>query len=110
MGYCKPCQRDYVKASKAVIRERIRGIIQTAKDRPCMDCGEKHPSFAMDFDHRDPKEKSFDLSNSVSRCISDDVVLAEIAKCDVVCALCHRYRTYGEARKCNARMAEWQTH
>jgi hypothetical protein len=51
----------------------------------------------MDFDHRDPRTKAFDLG-SASRTGSLKRTKEEAAKCDVVCALCHRYRTYGKRR------------
>jgi hypothetical protein len=46
----------------------------------------------MDFDHRDPATKV----RSVTRMIfgSIDRMLAEAAKCDIVCANCHRLRTF----------------
>ena len=48
----------------------------------------------MDFDHREAKDKKFVISKSDS-IGSLKKVKAEIAKCDVVCANCHRETTYG---------------
>lgn len=45
----------------------------------------------MDFDHRDGK--AFSISQAWRAC-SWDKVLAEIEKCDIACANCHRERTY----------------
>lgn len=56
----------------------------------CVDCGNDEPS-VLDFDHRDPTTKKFSISNSVGRIWED--LLAEVAKCDVRCANCHRKRT-----------------
>jgi hypothetical protein len=57
--------------------------------RPCMDCGQSFPFPCMDFDHvRGVKKKD------VSSCNTLATVKTEIAKCDVVCANCHRLRTY----------------
>lgn len=102
---CKPCMREYNKKHyednkqyyldkakyHSAIYDRIVGeIIDNAKDVPCLDCGNKFPSCAMDFDHvRGVKE--FNVSNPSGRPI--EVVVAEIAKCEVVCACCHRIRT-----------------
>ena len=47
----------------------------------------------MDFDHRDPETKEFEVSVKLRR-VSFDRLLAEVAKCDVVCANCHKYRTF----------------
>jgi hypothetical protein len=65
-------------------------LLASFKDRPCMDCGGSFPVACMDFDHV-RGEKKFDLSDMKSH--SQASLLAEVAKCDVVCACCHRIRT-----------------
>jgi hypothetical protein len=49
----------------------------------------------LHFHHRDPETKSFDISNQAhSRSIPE--LLAEVAKCDVLCEDCHPLtETYG---------------
>jgi len=66
-------------------------LVQQLKDKPCMDCGNKFPSCAMQFDHRPGVSKSFDISQRGTR--STKAILEEIAKCDLVCACCHAVRT-----------------
>ena len=46
----------------------------------------------MDFDHR-PGEIKVDIIKNLVNSGSLDTVKAEIAKCDLVCAVCHRIRT-----------------
>jgi hypothetical protein len=78
-------------------RQRIllyRGIICAAKSVPCMDCKESFPVVCMDFDHRNPEEKSFNISR-LGMITSEKRLREEIAKCDVVCSNCHRIRTWG---------------
>jgi hypothetical protein len=59
------------------------------RDHPCADCGETDP-LVLEFDHLGDKE--FNIGpNLVNR--SWKSVLAEIEKCDVVCANCHSRRT-----------------
>jgi hypothetical protein len=48
----------------------------------------------MDFDHRDPLLKTLDVSDMIKRMFAWETVLAEVAKCDLVCTNCHRLRTY----------------
>jgi len=67
-------------------------LINRFKSRPCMDCGRQYQTWQMDFDHRPGEAKLFSIGEDKHRALS--VVLAEIAKCDIVCANCHRDRTY----------------
>ena len=79
------------------VRTRMAGTLEflrALRRRPCADCGQIFPPWVMDFDHRDPKEKSFALAAGNALLKSRDVLLAEIAKCDIVCANCHAIRTY----------------
>lgn len=71
--------------------KRVRRIIWEYKARrPCSDCGNKYPPEAMDFDHvRGPK--AFNIGNA--RSVALKALAVEIAKCDLVCATCHRLRT-----------------
>ena len=79
---------------KASAHRRIRAeLVAKIKSVPCLDCGVQYPPYVMQFDHRDPSAKSFTIGENASR-FSLDVVLAEIAKCDVVCANCHAERTH----------------
>lgn len=58
----------------------------------CEECGyNAHPA-ALDFDHIDRSTKSFDVSQYVGA-KSDEAIMAEIRKCRVLCANCHRIKT-----------------
>jgi hypothetical protein len=70
---------------QAALLNRLRGV-------PCADCGERYPACAMDFDHRDPVTKLSAVTRMVGRATTE-AILAEAAKCDIVCANCHRVRT-----------------
>lgn len=77
-------------ATMALFAERVRQI----KSKPCMDCDGTFDPVCMDFDHREGEEKL----SAVSAMIASNRygwarIEAEIAKCDVVCANCHRLRT-----------------
>lgn len=76
------------------VAERRKSIIRDSKTAPCADCGVSYPSYVMDFDHvRGVKE--FEIGKSRTPIKSPDKIRAEIAKCDIVCANCHRERTFG---------------
>jgi hypothetical protein len=57
----------------------------------CADCGyNKHPA-ALDFDHLPGVVKVRDVKSGLQ--FGWEGLLAEVAKCEVVCANCHRIRT-----------------
>jgi hypothetical protein len=87
-------ERDQSRRASAKYRARIRAIIAEAKNRACADCGRHFPTCVMDFDHV-RGEKKFKVAEAVQRAygLNFDRLRAEIAKCDVVCANCHRIRT-----------------
>ena len=75
----------------------IRAWIMDYKRRtPCADCGESDP-VTLDFHHRDPKTKAFTISAFRGRELAE--VKAEVQKCDVLCANCHRKRHNAEGRR-----------
>jgi hypothetical protein len=47
----------------------------------------------MDFDHRPGEPKRMAVSRMIGR-VGTATMMAEVAKCDIVCANCHRRRTY----------------
>lgn len=61
--------------------------------RGCADCGYRGHAAALDFDHLPGSVKLFDIGGSVAK-YSLEVLLAEVTKCEVVCANCHRVRTF----------------
>lgn len=77
------------KRNHTVRRETRRKLYDYLLAHPCS-CGEVDPR-VLDFDHDNPKEKSFDVSRMLG--YSWDLVLAEIKKCTVRCSNCHRRRT-----------------
>ena len=54
----------------------------------CTICGESRPA-CLTFHYRDPSEKLIEVSILVTRHNKRERILAEIAKCDVMCANCH---------------------
>ena len=61
---------------------------------PCK-CGESDPC-ALDFHHRNPKEKKFSISQAVRRMLSFEEIEQEVLKCDLLCANCHRKLHYSK--------------
>ena len=107
-GYCRVCHAEwnhahYLRNRDAYIARarrnnavylaaNARKVIEYLAAHPCVDCGERNP-VVMDFDHRDPASKTVEIGNLLHRAGSWAAIEAEIAKCDVRCANCHRRRT-----------------
>ena len=71
-------------------KSKMRAYLQELKQvTPCADCKENYPYYMMDFDHLE--DKLFNISRVNN---SWEEMLIEIDKCEIVCANCHRTRTY----------------
>ena len=68
-------------------------VLDGLRDVPCTDCRQRFPPCAMDFDHRDPATKEQAVTRMIGRS-GTERILAEVAKCDIVCANRHRLRTF----------------
>lgn len=88
----KETARDYARSNRAKLAEELKIV---KENKPCADCGVIYPHYAMDFDHV-AGEKSFNMSTS--RSVSRTRFYAELEKCEIVCANCHRGRTYKRNR------------
>lgn len=118
-NYCRPCRAAYkrehysahrdryianaLQRKRTVAEKRAALLIALFSERPCADCGERDP-LVLEFDHL--KDKRFEIAKGIHdrRWKS---VLDEIAKCDVVCANCHRRRTALRAGFARAVVAQW---
>jgi len=78
---------------------QIREYLQLVKEQtPCADCGKQYPYYVMEFDHinSDRTRRGKNGNGCIGSLTSQrwNVVLQELAKCEVVCANCHRVRTW----------------
>lgn len=85
----------YVHSRDKVHHERkqkaLKHILSALKEwEGCADCGFIADPAALDFDHV-RGEKRFNLGGNAS--MSWAAIRAEVQKCEVVCANCHRTRT-----------------
>lgn len=87
-------QISRVKATAKKIRESVYAYKSAT---PCMDCGQQYPHYVMEFDHV-RGEKVANVANIVHRNMTQQV-WKEIEKCDLVCANCHRCRTFDRLRE-----------
>ena len=82
---------DQARARKQVLAlERTAYVIDYFRTHPCVDCAERDP-VVLEFDHVGG-DKSFEIGHCLPY-RNWQSILDEIAKCEVVCANCHRRRT-----------------
>ena len=80
---------SYFKRRKKSRKDKRSFINEIKKSAKCKLCSEDE-TCCLDFHHRDPKEKDFELGIAANLGRSKERILKEIAKCVVVCANCHR--------------------
>ena len=87
---CRICIREKNAANYAEQRAHVAAIKLASG---CVDCGIKSewPQI-YDFDHRPGETKGATIALLI-RTSTIAAIDAEIAKCDIVCANCHRIRT-----------------
>lgn len=75
-------------------KSRKLAYVQEYKQgKACADCKEEYPYWILEFDHlRDKVANVAFMCNSSKYSLSD--VKEELKKCDVVCANCHKHRTW----------------
>ena len=78
-------------------------MVSFLREHPCVDCGESDP-VVLEFDHLG--DKKFGIADGIRNRNWQDV-LDEIAKCEVVCANCHRRRTAKRGGFIRAAVAQW---
>lgn len=93
--YRAKCDRCYWRTKAATRTQTKNWWEDFKKSLVCVDCGEDD-SIVLDFHHRNPNEKDWEVSSMVSHAYSKERILREADKCDVVCANCHRRRHHKE--------------
>ena len=110
-SYCRGCQKEYdaewYRANKAKRQAKVKAdrLAHTAwldslkEGKPCADCGRTYPPYVMEWHHLPGAEKALVLADTRRAAHSKELILAEIAKCELICANCHRERTFGARTK-----------
>lgn len=94
--YCIECQPKARRLWAKRLRDNAVIIFHKYKERiGCKVCGYNKFGGALDFDHKDPstKKRRILAKDWVSR-KTRPIVLAELKKCQLLCANCHREKTF----------------
>ncbi len=100
---CISCERPYwdaankrrwvvAKKKQALLRQEMVDYL----GGKCAHCGVSYPTCVYDFHHIDPSTKLYNVSTMVSSFATKrDVLFAELDKCLLLCANCHRKFHWG---------------
>lgn len=108
VNWCRSCFQEYEKAKWKACPERRRTNKEKSKERrrrnrdyvlnylsthPCVSCG--NPDFrVLEFDHIDRSIKTNNVSDLSRTACGLHKIQEEIDKCQVLCANCHRIKTF----------------
>jgi len=82
--WCKQCDKINTIIRQAAFKE----ICIKYKGGKCEKCNYDKYMGALQFHHRDPKQKDFCISNARLKTFNDEIKY-ELDKCDLLCANCH---------------------
>lgn len=85
---CNPCQVARVSER----RKELKRMAVKYKGGKCERCGYDKCIAALEFHHRDPNAKEFQVTACTT---SWQRMKAEVDKCDLVCSNCHKELHYG---------------
>ena len=102
---CRECGkvylREYYRSNKEKYREygrRQRRRISAAKvyfykwlhTQHCFCCG-TDDALVLEFHHRNPSKKRYEIGELVGKGYGVKTLISELARCDVLCANCHKH-------------------
>jgi hypothetical protein len=76
----------YSKERRADLAGWINGM---KLESGCVRCGYNKCAPALSFHHINSAEKEISIATAIHKCYSRDRLLAEIAKCEIICNNCH---------------------
>jgi hypothetical protein len=104
-SYCRACQKEWDAAwyqttkVKADRQAHVEWMDSLKDGVPCADCGRTYPTYVMEWDHLPDAIKTLVLADARRAAFSKERILEELEECELVCANCHRERTFGPTRR-----------
>lgn len=88
----KIMRRSLLRQSRE--RQKRKAWLKELKEAtPCANCGENFPSYVMEYHHL--RDKILNVGYTISQNWIKRNIEAEIEKCVLLCANCHRILTHG---------------
>lgn len=76
-----------------VRREKKKALVDFLGGK-CIKCGYNKCIAALEFHHRDPSEKDFEMCTNIHHPL--EVLKEEVKKCDLLCRNCHAEEHFSE--------------
>lgn len=93
---CRPCANRYRDVTRRRALAPVLAVVEARRASGCFSCGESDP-VVLDFHHL--RDKEIDIAQALASRVrprpSVDAIIAELSKCVVLCANCHRRVTKG---------------
>jgi len=101
-AHYKANKADYFKRNK-LYKAEIKQMVRDYKEESgCTDCKNRFPYYVLEFDHLPGYEKKANIADMINGSLARQAktqIIEEMAKCEVVCANCHRLRTHSRMKK-----------
>ena len=91
-AYCKKCMVQYQTGRARDVK--YQAVIY--KGGKCERCNYDRNFSALEFHHKDPAQKDFNITH---KCSSFEKIRPELDKCELLCANCHREEHNPDMRK-----------
>lgn len=99
--YHKQYHKEWYKRNKEARKKQIHARSKLLRDwyrvykktLSCSKCPESDWR-CLDFHHKDARTKKFTIASFFAKGVSLETLKKEIAKCEVLCANCHRKETH----------------
>jgi hypothetical protein len=89
------CSKCYYSSKNEARLAKLQLWNEYKKTLRCNRCGLADHR-VLDFHHKDPSQKEFNLSIMAGRNPNFQTLLDEVSKCEVLCSNCHRIHHYEE--------------
>lgn len=95
---CRACASAWKQEWREKRCAEAFAYVAKLKTQPCVDCKQSFHPAAMDFDHVRGTKK-YRIAWMLNKPCLLEEIKKEIAKCELVCACCHRVRTYERSQQ-----------
>ena len=87
-------EKRRVKTTKSEKEKKKTFLTLFKRSQGCCICGYNDDPLGLDLDHKDRNDKTYSIGDLPKK--NWKVIFEELSKCQVLCAICHRFKTESE--------------